>query len=68
MYFLQLLGTVMVASAAVMWAALFTYAYHEVHTLLLNRCRDLLYFIHYIDNISRIWTGNLLIDWKAFFG
>ena len=65
MYFLQLLGTAMGTSAAVMWATLY-YAYHEVHTLLPNHGHNLLYFIRYIDDILGIWTGNLTTDWKAF--
>ena len=65
LYFLQLLGTAMGTSAAVMWATLY-YAYHEVHTLLPNHGHNLQYFIRYIDDILGIWTGNLTTDWKAF--
>ena len=65
MFFLQLLGTAMGTSAAVMWATLY-YAYHEVHTLLPNHGHNLLYFIRYIDNIFGIWTGNLTTDWQSF--
>ena len=61
MYLLQLLGTAMGTSAAVMWATLYD-AYHEVHTLLPNHGHNLLYFIRYIDVILGIWTDNLTID------
>ena len=65
MYFLQLLGTAMGTSAAVMWATLY-YTYHEVHTLIPNHGHNLLYFKRYIDDIFAIWTGNLTTDWSAF--
>ena len=65
LYFLQLLGTWMGTSAAVMWATLY-YTYHEVHTIISNHCHNLLYFICYIDDIFGIWTGNLTTDWAAF--
>ena len=65
MFFLQLLGTAMGTSAAVMWATLY-FAYHEVHTLLPKHGHNLLYFIRYIDDIFGIWTGNLTTDWQSF--
>ena len=65
LHFLQLLGTAMGTSAAVMWATLY-YAYHEVHTIIPNHQHNLLYFIRYIDDIFGIWTGNLTTDWAAF--
>ena len=43
MHFLQLLGTVMGTSAAVMWETMY-YAYHKAHTLLPKYSNFLLYF------------------------
>ena len=64
-YFLQLLGTAMGTSAAVMWATLY-YAYHEVHTLLPRHGSSLLYFRRFIDDIFGIWVGNTTTDWSNF--
>ena len=64
-YFIQLLGTVMSTSAAVMWATLY-YAYHEVHTIISKNGHNLLYFKRFIDDIFDIWTGNLTSDWDSF--
>ena len=64
-YFLQLLGTAMGTSAAVMWATLY-YAYHEVHTIIPKHGNNLFYYIRYIDDVFAIWTGNLTTDWDAF--
>jgi hypothetical protein len=50
MFFLQLLGTAMGTSSAVMWATLY-YAYHEVHTLIPKHGHNLLYFKRFIDDI-----------------
>jgi hypothetical protein len=63
--FLQLLGTAMGTSAAVMWATLY-YAYHEVHTILPRHGTSLLYFKRFIDDIFGIWVGNDTTDWTAF--
>ena len=52
-YFLQLLGTAMGTSAAVMWATLY-YGYHEVHTIIPKHGNNLLYFKRYIDDIFGI--------------
>ena len=62
--FLQLLGTAMGTSAAVMWATLY-YAYHEVHTILPNHGANLLYYRRFIDDIFGVWTGNKTSDWSA---
>ena len=64
-YFLQLLGTAMGTSAAVMWATLY-YAYHEVHTIIPNHGYNFVYYIQYIDDVFAILIGNLTSDWDAF--
>jgi hypothetical protein len=64
-YFLQLLGTAMGTSAAVMWATIY-YAYHEVHTLIPNHGQHLLYFKRFIDDMIGVWIGNATTDWLAF--
>ena len=65
LFFLQLLGTAMGTSAAVMWATLY-FAYHEVHTLIPKHGKHLLYFRRFIDDICGVWIGNATTDWKAF--
>mgnify|MGYP000900335188 CR=1 FL=1 len=65
MYFLQLLGTAMGTSSAVMWATLY-YAYHEVHKLIPTHGHNLLFFRRFIDDIFGIWIGNTTTDWTAF--
>ena len=64
-YFIQLLGTMMGTSAAVMWVILY-YAYHEVHTIIPKNGHNLLHFKRFIDDIFGIWTGNLTSDWDSF--
>ena len=64
-YFLQLLGTAMGTSAAVMWATIY-YGYHEVHTLIPNHGHNLFYFKRFIDDMFGIWTGNATTDWSSF--
>ena len=56
LYFLQLLGTAMGTSSAVMWATLY-FAYHEVHCLIPNHGDRLFYFKRFIDDIFGVWTG-----------
>ena len=65
LFFLQLLGTAMGTSSAVMWATLY-YAYHEVHCLIPNHGHNLLYFKRFIDDIFGVWTGNVTSDWDRF--
>ena len=65
LFFLQLLGTAMGTSSAVMWATLY-YAYHEVHTLIPNHGHNLLYFKRFIDDIFGIWIGNATTEWTSF--
>ena len=64
LFFLQLLGTAMGTSAAVMWATIY-FAYHEVHTILPKYGHLLLYFKRYIDDIFGIWIGNKS-EWTLF--
>jgi hypothetical protein len=65
MFFLQLLGTAMGTSSAVMWATLY-YAYHEVHTLIPKHGHNLLYFKRFIDDIFGVWIGNTTTEWDDF--
>ena len=65
MYFLQLIGTAMGTSAAVMWATLY-FAYHKEHTLIPEHGHKMLYFRRFIDDIFAIWIGNLTTDWSSF--
>jgi hypothetical protein len=64
LYFLQLLGTAMGTSSAVMWATLY-FAYHEVHCLIPNHGDRLFYFKRFIDDIFGVWTGTTT-QWKTF--
>jgi hypothetical protein len=57
LYFLQLLGTAMGTSSAVMWATIY-YTYHEISRLIPTQGESLLYFRRLIDDIFGIWTGN----------
>ena len=66
LYFLQLIGTAMGTSSAVMWATLLYYAYHEVHKLIPSHGACLLYFKRFIDDIFGIWVGNSTTDWDNF--
>ena len=50
LFFLQLIGTAMGTSAAVIWATLY-YVYHDVHTLIPVHGQLLLYFKRFIDDI-----------------
>ena len=64
-YFLQLLGTAMGTSAAVIWSTLY-YACHEVHIILPKHGHHLLYFKRFIDDVFVIWTGNATTHWNSF--
>jgi hypothetical protein len=55
-YFLQLLGTAMGTSAAVMWATIY-YTYHEVHTIIPNHGSSLLYYRRFI---ARGWERDVI--------
>lgn len=65
LYFLQLLGTAMGTSAAVMWATLY-FGYHEVHTLLPRFGRHLLYFRRFIDDMIGVWLSDDSSAWIDF--
>ena len=65
LYFLQLVGTAMGTSAAVMWATLY-YRYHEVHTILPKQSANLLYFKRFIHDIFGIWIGTTEDQWNEF--
>ena len=53
MHFIQLLGTAMGTSSAVMWATLY-YAYHKVHKLIPLHGQFLPYLIRFIDDMFGI--------------
>lgn len=63
--FLQLLGTAMGTSAAVMWATIY-FGYHEQHTLIPKYGQYLLYFKRYIDDIIGISVFDDSSTWEEF--
>ena len=69
--FLQLLGTAMGTSAAVMWATLY-FGYHEAKSLIPKYGKYMLYFKRFIDDIFGIWNHSLddlilfIDDFNAF--
>ena len=63
--FLQLLGTAMGTSAAVMWATLY-FGYHEKHTLIPKYGDSLIYFKRYIDDILGISVFEDASTWEEF--
>ena len=65
MHFLQLIGTAMGTSAAVMFATIY-FAYHEATCILPKHGNHLLYYRRFIDDIFGIWTGNHTDEWEAF--
>ena len=65
LYFLQLLGTAMGTSAAVMWATIY-YGYHESHCLIPKYGQHLFYFRRFIDDIFAIWIGDRTQAWSNF--
>ena len=65
LHFLQLLGTAMGTSAAVMWATLY-FGYHEVHTLIPKYNNNLFYFRRFIDDIFLIWKRDSSDNWDQF--
>ena len=60
--FIQLLGTVMGTSAAVMWATLY-YGYHEAHRLLPTYSEQLFYYRRFIDDIFDDGFYEILHRW-----
>ena len=65
MFFLQLIGTAMETSAAVMWATIY-FAYHEEYCLIPYHGHKMLYFKRFIDDMFAIWIGNTTTDWDSF--
>ena len=63
--FLQLLGTAMGTSAAVMWATIY-FGYHEAKTLIPKYGDHFLYFKRYIDDIFLIWLVDDSSAWDDF--
>jgi hypothetical protein len=63
--FLQLLGTAMGTSAAVMWATLY-FGYHKAHCLIPRYSRNFMYFKHFIDDIFGIWLLDDTTTWLDF--
>ena len=65
LYFLQLLGTAMGTSAAVMWATLY-FGYHETKSLIPTFGNYFLYFKRFIDDIFGIWLLDDTTAWDDF--
>ena len=65
LHFLQLLGTAMGTSAAVMWATLY-FGYHEEKTLIPKYGTHMLYFKRFIDDIIGIWLIDDTSAWDDF--
>ena len=63
LYFLQLIGTAMGTSAAVMWATLY-FGYHEAKTLLPKYGTYHLYYRRFIDDIVGIWLWDNSTAWN----
>jgi hypothetical protein len=63
--FLQLLGTAMGTSAAVMWATIY-FGYHETKTIIPKYGKYFLYFKRYIDDIFGIWLVDDSSAWTDF--
>ena len=65
LYFLQLIGTAMGTSAAVMWATLYYY-YHEKTVLFPKYGTQLRYYRHFIDDMFGIWRWDGNLAWNEF--
>ena len=66
LHFLQLIGTAMGKSVAVMWATIY-FAHHKSHRIVSKHGKHLLYYCCFIDNIHDIWIGNCTNEWDAFY-
>ena len=64
-HYIQLLGTAMGTSAAVMWATLY-FGYHEAHLLLPTYSQQLFYYRRFIDDIFAIWLIEDGTSWTDF--
>ena len=62
---LQIVGTAMGTSSAVMWTTMY-YGYHEVHSLIPRYKKHLFYFKRYIDDIFGVWLMDGPIHWRNF--
>ena len=66
LYFLQMLGTVMGASAACMWATIH-FAVHEMEFIIPKWETKQILFCRFIDDIFGIWIGDKEgTDWMEF--
>ena len=65
LHLLQLIGTAMGTSAAVMWATLY-FGYHEAHCLIPKYGSYLLYFRQFVDDIFGIWLDDGSNQWVDF--
>ena len=65
LYFLQLIGSAMGTSSAVMFATIY-FACHEVKCIQPKHGHNLLYNRRFIDDIIGIWVGNHTDEWEAY--
>ena len=65
LYFLQLIGSAMGTSSAVMFATIY-FACHEVKCIQPKHGKNLLYNQRFIDDIFEIWIGNHIDKWEAY--
>ena len=65
LYFLQLIGSAMGTSSAVMFATIY-FACHEVKCIQSKHGNNLPYNRRFIDDIIGIWIGNHTDEWEAY--
>ena len=65
LFFLQLIGSAMGTSSAVMFATIY-FACHEVKCIQPKHGHNLLYNRRFIDDIIGIWVGNHTDEWEAY--